>query len=695
MVDKFEVSDDGIDPVQYIKDYFSHLTTKEISVLVGSIALLERVDLKILQGVLELDQIEVEEKIGRLLQTDLLEGFFEGNEFILDHFNYAIVKQHPNLTLDDRTFLAYLKSRFRVTLKELQETFNLSYASTIYLLSRFIARGMISPIQEKDQQFKFIVHFHYDKRSAEDVTALEKQVVGYLQLTGQHSIEEVAVALEEPEHKILSTLTTLILSDMVLAKFNSQNSFFGSRVLNIEIDKFQVYFGQRSVQVLTDAERKFIGYLSLRKKSSIDQICHILSKSRAEIIKLAASLHSTNQMKLSLENDNFRVSEIRPLSANRSLDILSKIHSFNYRMLIGLIQTQNRISIKDIADKMEIEKDAVIDALIACYIEGLIDGHLNNRNIFSLKAVRRTENQSEITLDRWERIMLGCLMSEKVISWPKIAALLEVDRTSARNHALEFISRGISKTTAKDSVLILQEEPNLPPLVQIHKLDLLDRQIFGYIKLEMPATVKTIRSVFGLSTIEVYRKMYYLAGSGLFKLDRDSDQFIIKEIPKFDTQISINELDLVSQQIIRSIEQSSSPEVVLSELAREVELNRRDLLMNLFDIIANGLYEGKIEKDKFIRTSRLLTKYDSGYCLYCSESLDADDRICQNCGEMIPLCGVCKGRLNSNEQLLACPKCKNLSHSNHIKQWLQIKGQCPFCRSSIGIRDLLVQQPLL
>ncbi|MHA2502974.1 MAG: hypothetical protein ACXAE3_08895 [Candidatus Kariarchaeaceae archaeon] len=144
--ERFQTTDDGIDPVEYIAAYFTHFTVKEISVLVGAIALLEQVDLRILKSVLELEQIELEEKIGRLMQSDLIEGRFMGHFFHLDKFNYTIKKQHPNLTLDDRVFIAYLKARFEVSLNELMTAFDLSYQSTIYLLSGFVAKGLISPL---------------------------------------------------------------------------------------------------------------------------------------------------------------------------------------------------------------------------------------------------------------------------------------------------------------------------------------------------------------------------------------------------------------------------------------------------------------------------------------------------------------------------------------------------------------------
>lgn len=695
MEGKFETSEDGIDPVDYISDYFSHLTSKEISVLVGSIALLQTVDLKILQDVLELEQIEVEEKIGRLLQSDLLDGEFSSDQFILSKFNYKIKKQSPNLTLDDRTFLAYLKSRFEVSFDELQNAFQLNYASIIHILSNYIAQGLLTPQRIDDDTYQYIVHFRYNKRTAENITDFETQIVGFFQLLGKTTIKEVATGLKTPEHKVLSSLTQLILGDMVLTKFSISSGLFSGVKLEIQVDKFQVFFKQRSMQVLSNNERKFIGYLSLRRKVTIEELSAVLSKNKTSILKLAAHLYATNQINIALSGDTLSVVEFRPTSVNRSLEVLSKIHSFNYRMLVGLIQTQQQISLSEIAEKMEIPESDVTSGLITCYIEGIVDGYLDNRGVFRLNAIQRGEDDSEITLDRWERIILGALIAEEIIAWPKIAVLLEVDRVTARNRAFEFISRGISKTIAKDTVLKLENKPSLPPLEQVEDLDELDQLILGYLKMYPKVNVGNVAKEFDLHDIDVFRTAYYLTGSGLIKLSRDGKDLIVEATNTLDPQYSISELDLIIQQVVRGIELAESKEINLRQLASEIELPGRELKNIIYKLNARGYYDVTIKGLILVLKSGLRAEHDAGVCLFCSTPLDQNTQRCPNCGNSAPACGVCKGSLNSNEKLLACPHCKNLSHANHIKQWLQVKGECPFCRSKIRISELMIQQPLL
>ncbi|MCH8907307.1 MAG: hypothetical protein IH840_09480, partial [Candidatus Heimdallarchaeota archaeon] len=85
------LSDKMIDPVTYCKPYFSRLTDRQLATLIGSIALLRRVDLKVLVSLLDMSKIEVEEKVGRLLQTDIFNGEFEGNQFVLNNLNYQFL----------------------------------------------------------------------------------------------------------------------------------------------------------------------------------------------------------------------------------------------------------------------------------------------------------------------------------------------------------------------------------------------------------------------------------------------------------------------------------------------------------------------------------------------------------------------------------------------------------------------------
>ena len=133
-----------IDPVEFVMPYYSKLKKDELAILIGSILFLKKIKISLLESLLDLKKIVIEEKIGRLLQSDLIDGKFTKDSFILTGVNYSIEKKTPHLTLDDRTFLAYMKARFTLSMEELQTAFSLNYKSTIHLLSKFISNGLIS-----------------------------------------------------------------------------------------------------------------------------------------------------------------------------------------------------------------------------------------------------------------------------------------------------------------------------------------------------------------------------------------------------------------------------------------------------------------------------------------------------------------------------------------------------------------------
>ncbi|MHA2502973.1 MAG: hypothetical protein ACXAE3_08890, partial [Candidatus Kariarchaeaceae archaeon] len=276
-----------------------------------------------------------------------------------------------------------------------------------------------------------------------DVTDFEAQVIGYFQLSGSTTIRYVAENLAEPEHKVLATFVNLILSDMISAKFTTSTSMFGGIQLNIEVDKFQVMFQKRPMEVLSNRERRFIGYLSLRQKAPVNEIASRINLHPVDVIKLASALHSTSQLQIKMEGDDLTIIEGYPMTPTRSIEVLSQIYNFNYRVLIGILQTNRKISIKELTNLMKIDTETVIAGLITAYIEGLIEGKISHKGVFRLKAIRQPKHDSQNTLARWERILLGALISEGIISWPKIAALLEVDRETARNRGFKLISHSI------------------------------------------------------------------------------------------------------------------------------------------------------------------------------------------------------------------------------------------------------------
>ncbi|MHA2248896.1 MAG: hypothetical protein ACXAD7_00975 [Candidatus Kariarchaeaceae archaeon] len=682
----------SVDPVEYVKSYFTKLKEKEVSILVGSIILLGEVKFRLLQSLLNLQKIqEVEEKIGRLLQTDLMNGTFTKDSFILKKTNYQIKQQLPNLTLDDRILLAYLKARASISIAEIQKAFDLNYETVIFILSSFITRGLIiSNLIELDH-FEFIVNYKLPTKEVEDITVLEKKIVGYGMLRGNITVRDITTDLEIPEHKVQSTLVDMILSNLIKCSFTTKKNILQNFTLLVKIHEFQVTFPTRNIDIMSINERLIIGLASLRKKMSLKELIDVSQIQRSTTLSIIAQLTSTKEFGFKLTDNEI----ITPLSEpvfpiTKSIDELSIRSLFNYRVLFGIVSSQKQMKISQISDKMSVPANDVIKGLVDLYLSGIIIGYLKNMGLFILEAKRNPETRSEVALATWERIIMGALISEGVISWPKIAALLEVDRDTARERAYAFISRGIANTLAKDTVLMLRNIPKLPPLTQVADLQLIDQQVFGYLVAKGNPTLKELRSLFSINSKQALRKIYLLCGSGLIIVQRTKDSFKISQPRIPEPEVPVKEMDVNTQLLIKYIEESQDTQyrVSLKFLSRMLKIHTNDVVKNISILIAQGYYQGYFTSKRFVKTRAIIKVKEKPKCFSCGIILQDYRKPCPECTAVPPICSVCKGAMSSADDLVACPHCRHEAHPSHIKEWLKIKGECPVCRNKLNSEQL-------
>ena len=670
-----------IDPVDYVKSYFSNLNENDVSILVGSIILLKEVKFRLLQSLLDLTKMEIEENIGRLLQTDFLIGEFTKNSFKLKKVNYPILKQQPNLTIDDRVLMAYLKARHIVSFDEIEKAFSLKYEAVINILSGFTVRGLIETDIIDEYQFKTTVLYKLPKKEIDDISILEKKVVGYVMLKGSTTINEITMDLEVPEHKVQSTLVDLILSDMISCSFSVKKSS-----LYVKIERFLLNFSTRSIDIMSSDERLIIGLVSLRKEQSIKELFEFVKSPEATIYSIISRLTSTKEFEFALMSKNI----IKPLNPPifptvKSIDELSIGSLFNYRVLFGMISTQKQVKVSVLAQKMSVPKRDILIGIVDFYLSGLIVGFLKNMNTLIIERTRKPERRSEVALEPWERIIMGALISEGVLTWPKIASLLEIDRDTAREKAYAFITRGIGNTIAKDTALTLRAIPKLPPLTQITDLPLIDQQMFGFLVGRQNPSLKDIRSIFSISSIQAFQKIYMLCGSGLFIAKRHKRTFSIIQPKIAKPTVPIRDLNLNYQLITKEIEEYKQLPAKISNrsLAKKLDIHTNDVIKNISVLIALGYYQGSLTSKSFTKTRVIFKVKEPPKCFSCNIILLNYRKPCPECNAVPPICSVCKGAMSSADDLVACPFCRHEAHPSHILEWLKIKGECPVCRKRL------------
>lgn len=46
-------------------------------------------------------------------------------------------------------------------------------------------------------------------------------------------------------------------------------------------------------------------------------------------------------------------------------------------------------------------------------------------------------------------------------------------------------------------------------------------------------------------------------------------------------------------------------------------------------------------------------------------------------------CMICYGNLHKSKRAVECPSCGSIAHSDHMKEWLEIRSKCPNCRTKL------------
>ena len=687
-----ELANQPLNPVDRVKPYFSGITDDELEILVGTVLLLGETKLKLVQTLLNKNKLTVEEWIGRLVQSDLLDGYFTVDSFVATKLYFPIIKQDVNLTLDERVMMAYMKARIEFSLDELQKGFGLSYESVIHILARFLVKGLISVNFKEGDTVQVFLHYRLRKKDPKDISNSDKDIIGYGMLRDRTTFSEISQNLEIPEHKVQSTIVDMILSDLILCKFElTQNLFQGTEV-SIEVGNFMIIFPQRSILMMSEVERILIGVISLRRIISLREVMTLLKIPRAELLGIIARLTATNEFPTSLSNKGF-IKPIKKIKIERSISIedLSASSLFNYRVLLGILTAEKEVSMKSIQKKMKVERDDILRGIIDLYLTGHISGFFKSGDKFILESVDQSTSIHDVVLEIWERILLGALISEGVLPWPKIAVLLDLMRDSARDKVYSLISKGLAKIVVRDTAVTLLELPSLPPLVQIEDLPRVDQQLLGVLMMHDRIKLKDLRTIFDMSSSSVYKKVYGLLGSGLIDLRRTKNTFIITRRVINEPTIPIKDLEAEYSRIIQVIEEKTAryPRVDLKDLLIFSNIERKRIIRILGGLVGLGYYEGILEGNEFVKKKELVTVKSPPMCFECGTLLDDPHEPCPGCESIAPVCMVCKGVLTTSDFLVGCPFCEYKAHTPHLTKWLTLQEQCPICKKRLSVSQLI------
>ncbi|MHA2233580.1 MAG: RING finger protein, partial [Candidatus Hodarchaeales archaeon] len=172
----------------------------------------------------------------------------------------------------------------------------------------------------------------------------------------------------------------------------------------------------------------------------------------------------------------------------------------------------------------------------------------------------------------------------------------------------------------------------------------------------------------------------------------DSDKFLpqrylatkTRELIEFESVKSIQEL---AEQL--NIDHEAS-RVLLATLHREVIEQDNRLLRDRIRAILSALTDFKTlaqtdSKFKGLALGPLASperpqarKVKVTTCSFCGKMLE-NARKCQNCGNPVLRCSICRLSVAFEENTATCPECGSIFHQGHLEEWLKIKGNCPVC----------------
>lgn len=75
-------------------------------------------------------------------------------------------------------------------------------------------------------------------------------------------------------------------------------------------------------------------------------------------------------------------------------------------------------------------------------------------------------------------------------------------------------------------------------------------------------------------------------------------------------------------------------------------------------------------------------------CFSCGVEKAFGEDVCPNCGIETVQCSVCKLPISFGVETAECPHCENIAHSEHLFEWIKVKGSCPVCQRHLKADDI-------
>jgi hypothetical protein len=684
---------------QSYNDFLSYLSnspvelpiTKTLS-LMGYLNLFEEISINWLASAMDISNYLLRDAIFQLNELEIIETYIDEVENIsLVYSDYSFDVHASDLDAEDIKLLAFLFSVKNISYKSINLLFGLSKKEFLNQLSKFAFMRFIYDYSEGPDQITYKITNSLNQSNV--INQTQQHIIGLI-LAGVDEIRQISDFLLLPLDVILLEISYVILfSDMKINyEYNEKTSELYTQV---RLDKISNQIEE--IELLSRDKRFIIGYIALSGRSSLTNIAHQLKKSIFEVtIDIAELMYDYSLQLTILPNSSVYFKDYPKLRNVIPFDQLKLNSLFNYNALLGILQNQKTNQISLLARKLRTNEREVIQRVVDLYFTGLINGNLIKDTQFKLlrEQSKITYNKKNLqALSRREKIIIGALIAGEKLNWVDIGWILKIDREMAIEIAFTLLSKFpnqliISKGKLLEKVVNIQ----IPPLEQISELSTSDKIIIGYLVLNNNTHLSKIEKLLKIKRRDLIRQIYYLLGSGLIIGEVKKNRV---EITRFRIDQPIHNHSLLPDpypNLGKIVLSKDENEFSLNHLSEALEMHKNEVIKYLSIFIAMGYCYGKLEKNKFQRTSLSETKKDVASCLYCNHIMHMKSRTCANCLLSPPRCIICRGQIYSTEKIVQCSHCSSYSHKNHMKEWLTVTNRCPLCKNVILENNLVVPE---
>jgi len=666
----------------------------DIELVVAFLLLYQDIEISVLARYLKVDIPSLQNFLEYLQQKRILEYEQSINNITLLYHTLNFEFTQESLEYEDLLLLGFFAGRELTSFKDIHRITGLNSEQLTFKMVGFILKGFIEDISYYGDDFTVELTDKFVFFDPKNLDPRKKALIGYIKLRVKTNFDQISLDLNTPIYPMISSLLKLLLSGILDISFEPTTEILGEQGITIYYNGNIDPDFARDQSLLSENERMVLGYSLLEQKPNVSDIGRYFSISRVEIIEILSTITYEGNYQFFLVDRNQIVKRDEYEFTNKiTLKELDSTSIFDYHALLGILSVNPRWRFSKIAEKLNERPQEIYKRIIELYLQNLLNGSIRGSVIEVKPNILPAKSERLITLQEHERILLGALFSKGKLSWLEIRALLNVEREVAIQRGYSILGKMASFVRLhKEKEIRMDHTPIIPPLVDSHNLSPRRKVVLGMCRSQSHLRIRPIKRITGTTKKEAMSIMFYLIGSGLVVAKLRRNTFRIIKVNISPPLLGIRELDSELLQTYNDIIRKTGF-YILKVLAWRHHLHSKDYVRNLFILVADGYLEfrnyfGILQISKRKDVKEILIE-----CRNCGALLSSLDKPCPNCLIRPVPCVICRVGLVRKNAIAQCPNCLVEGHLSHFNQWLDLKGTCPSCRTSLNTSDITISVP--